>query len=349
MERSEDQGDWALFDGTLPEAGEVGLPAVMAVLSGPDASLWLGTENGIARYRARPVRGLTYETILEAYPDLCIDPVHAIRLDQRGLVWFCTGRGLFRYDGRDLWHHQDPDWKQLGRADSVYHHPTEIRPRGAWWFRRSTQEWQRFDEIDPAPLRTPEADPVTALCWTDGVMAELGVWDGSSFAAKEEVPQTDLQLRFKSAADRILPGGIPAVPRMPLKKSVWRYLQMEDLGDDFPQGPAWTTEGRFIAGPPGPDAPKVIMHKEAPGRYDIERPPPPSWYNAAVFAYEPVVRCWFSWQVEQVLTVLVRLKKRDAGDEIDPAILDRVWTGMQQVRPAGVQVRLAVEEEMVRP
>jgi hypothetical protein len=33
---------------------------------------------------------------------------------------------------------------------------------------------------------------------------------------------------------------------------------------------------------------------------------------------------------------------------MDPAVLDRVWQGIQQVRPAGVQAVLAVEEEIVR-
>ena len=33
---------------------------------------------------------------------------------------------------------------------------------------------------------------------------------------------------------------------------------------------------------------------------------------------------------------------------IDPSIVDRVWQGIQQVRPAGVRVRLAVEEDIVK-
>jgi hypothetical protein len=46
--------------------------------------------------------------------------------------------------------------------------------------------------------------------------------------------------------------------------------------------------------------------------------------------------------------VLVRLKKVAANESLDPSIIDRVWQGIQQVRPAGVRVRLAVEEEIIR-
>jgi hypothetical protein len=46
--------------------------------------------------------------------------------------------------------------------------------------------------------------------------------------------------------------------------------------------------------------------------------------------------------------VLVRLERQTPDEAVDPVVLDRVWAGMQQVRPAGVVVRLAVDEDIVR-
>jgi hypothetical protein len=46
--------------------------------------------------------------------------------------------------------------------------------------------------------------------------------------------------------------------------------------------------------------------------------------------------------------VLARLGTLSAGERLDPAILDRVWQGFEQVRPAGVLAMLAVDNEVVR-
>ena len=77
-------------------------------------------------------------------------------------------------------------------------------------------------------------------------------------------------------------------------------------------------------------------------------PPPESDFDLAVFAYNPAARVWFEWQARRPLSVLVRLKKIAPDETIDPAVVDRVWQGIQQVRPAGVSVRLAVEEDIVK-
>jgi hypothetical protein len=42
----------------------------------------------------------------------------------------------------------------------------------------------------------------------------------------------------------------------------------------------------------------------------------------------------------------VRLKKIKPDESLDPSVLDRVWQGIEQVRPAGVRVHLALEEEI---
>ena len=94
---------------------------------------------------------------------------------------------------------------------------------------------------------------------------------------------------------------------------------------------------------PPPDLPAPL-----PGRYDLPRPPPSGIFDEAVFAYEPAARVWFEWNARRPLTVAARLQRKSTGESIDPAVLDRVWQGIQQVRPAGVRAVLAVEEEIVR-
>jgi hypothetical protein len=124
-------------------------------------------------------------------------------------------------------------------------------------------------------------------------------------------------------------------------ESTWRYLSLEpETIPEFKTLPAWTVEGRLI--PPPPD-----LAAAPPGRYDQATPPPPSEYDEAVYAYNPSAKVWFEWQARRLLTVLARLKRRSADEAIDPAILERVRHGIEQVRPAGVRVLLAVEEELI--
>jgi hypothetical protein len=148
-------------------------------------------------------------------------------------------------------------------------------------------------------------------------------------------------LRCKPREDVVRDGGMPAVPRMPVGASEWRYLSLEPEGLEEPEEkPSWTIEGRLL---PPPDLPAPF-----PGRYDVPAPPPSGNFDEAVFAYEPAARVWFEWKSRRPLTVAARLQRKIVGESIDPAILDRVWQGIQQVRPAGVLAVLAVEEEIVR-
>lgn len=57
---------------------------------------------------------------------------------------------------------------------------------------------------------------------------------------------------------------------------------------------------------------------------------------------------WFSWEARRPLTTLARLHTTPDEGPIEPAVLDRVWQGIQQVRPAGARVLLAVDEQVVR-
>jgi hypothetical protein len=148
-------------------------------------------------------------------------------------------------------------------------------------------------------------------------------------------------MRYKPTEQRIVTGGIPALPRLPAGNSTWRYLSLEpaELLDRTP--PAWTIEGRLLPPPSERDAPP-------PGRYDGETPPPVSDFDAAVFAYNPAARVWFQWTERHPGTVLARLQPRSSNPSFDPIVLDRVWQGMQKVRPAAVRTVLAVEETILR-
>ncbi len=345
----EQNPDWQPFfpekqdaERNFPGAEAPFLPPVNCILCARDGSVWVGTANGIARYTALAGENLGMETVLEAFPDIAAGAVFTIREDPRGLLWFGTDRGLFRHDGRDWWQFQGVDWVQLGRADTIY--PAGIA-RGQWRFDRASSKWQRLDgswiAFNDEPHSTAEP-AVQAIAWTDGVAADLGEWDGSTFSNASPAPEGKLVVRVKPDEQTIVNGGIPALPRVPQGISTWRYLSME-AADTVSPGPHpwWSTEGRLFPPPPDLDAP-------GEGRYDITEPPPESDFDRAVFAYNPAARVWFVWEPRTALSVLVRLKKIAPDETVDPAIIDRVWQGIQQVRPAGVRVRLALEENIVK-
>ncbi len=84
---TEQTPEWRAFSATAdgtPGTGNVFLPAVLDIRRGPNASLWLATANGIARYVALEVDSGSYTTCLEAFPDLCAGPVTQMLEDARG-------------------------------------------------------------------------------------------------------------------------------------------------------------------------------------------------------------------------------------------------------------------------
>jgi hypothetical protein len=345
--------DWPSF---VPDSGvgfpteaDVFLPEVRCVHRGPDATLWFGTDRGVARYVAVGAPAGGYTTMLQAFPDLTDGPVTAMAEDPRGGVWFSTDRGLLRTDGRDWFHFESGTWVQLGRVDTTYE-AERTGDRGQWRFDRASASWQRLDErsrswaaFGNAELRTTAEPPVTAVLWTDDVVADiLKDWNGTTFSASSPVTPKDVTLRFKPTEERIVSGGLPAVPRIPPGRSVWRYLSREPKIVKVPDVlPAWTIEGRLI---PPPDDERSAP----PGWFDVTSPPPEADLDGSAFAYNPAARVSFGWEARRPLTVLARVGTRIPGESIEPALIDQVWQGIQQIRPAGVQVVLAVGEDIVR-
>jgi hypothetical protein len=65
-------------------------------------------------------------------------------------------------------------------------------------------------------------------------------------------------------------------------------------------------------------------------------------------AFPTAAKVRMEWQPTQRLSVAARLRPRGAEEAIEPAVLDRVFDGISQVRPAGVRAVLAVDETIVR-
>ncbi len=352
-EHSESAPDWRPFrpeasgdERGFPAEDDVFLPPVRAVRRGPDAALWVGTDAGIARYYARPARGLAYSTLLEAFADLAAGPVTAIEEDGRRGLWFATTQGLFRYDGRDFWQAQSGAFVRLPLGNAVAPDPEEPR---FWRFDRAGGHWQSLDPASPGALWTaftPEprgtAEPaVRALAWTAGAAADLGSFDGDAFTSDPGATPAALRMRYKPTDDRVVDGGIPAVPLLPVGDSTWRYLALESTSDAVsPRRPAWTIEGRLL---PPPDAAPPLE-----GRFGQSPAAEFSDFDDAAFAFHPAARVRFEWEARRPFTVLVRLGLLDGEGQIAPAVLDRVWQGVEQVRPAGVRALVAVEDRLVR-
>lgn len=340
--RSEQIPDWRRLESSLPSPAQVFLPPVRQIYRGADTSLWLGTDRGLARYLAHPVNGVTYETGLEAFPELTMGTVFAIQEDDRGLLWVASDRGLLRYDGKFLWQFQTTPtarWVRLGPADTLPIDPPETR--GNWRFQRSSGQWQRFDDrrsdwVAVSMASQTQTETAVHTCyWTDHVVADLGTWDGSTFTNETAIATTQLRMRYKPNEQRIIDGGIVAIPRLPAGTSTWRYLALEPESLTLPaERPLWTIEGRLIP-PPDRAAPP-------PGRHDIASPPA-SEFDAAVFAFNPAAKVWMSWTPRPACTVLVRLQPSPNNDFTEPIVLERVWQGIQQVRAAGIVTALAIE------
>jgi hypothetical protein len=323
----------------LPKEEDVFLPPVTALLRGPDQSLWIGTESGLARYRATRRRG-TYATRLEAFPELGAVPVHALALDERQRLWAATERGLLIFDGAHWFQRQGAALVRLPRRGRV-------APGQAWRFRRGPGKWQTIepgkaaDFVDdvPAPVTGDGEEPVRAMLWTDGAVARIGTLSADGFVQDEDAQLGRLRRRLKPDPTKILEGALPAMPRLVPGRQHFRYLALEEATPPRPRSfPAWTREGRLLPQPDIRAAPGEGRYLLAHALRELE----------TVFTYNPAARVTFRWRPRSALSVTVRLE-RQAPDETLPAIVyDRAFASMDLVRPAGARVRLAHGEALVK-
>jgi signal transduction histidine kinase/CheY-like chemotaxis protein/ligand-binding sensor domain-containing protein len=83
---------------------------IQEIMKGSDGTVWLGTLNGIERYR--PDGSLESIASINGQP---LGEVTAIQEDRRGNVWVASGGGLF--DGAYRW--DGDSWKHYGAADGL--------------------------------------------------------------------------------------------------------------------------------------------------------------------------------------------------------------------------------------
>ncbi len=333
----------------MPDPAQVRIPPVLAVHRTRDGTIWLGTTRGIVRYVARTTGPMAYETAVEAFPDLVPGEVFAIAEDSHGVLWILTDRGVLRFDGREFSQRRGDAWVRLGRADQL--HDDRVVPRGSWRYTRAGDQWERLDPssgpFTPYLRETPRTtdEPTSrAIAWSDDAVADLGSWDGATFSPQSDVPREEIVTRIKPDPTRIVSSRFGAIPRVPVGDATWRYLSIEP--DPPPPPPAgeratWTTEGRLQPPPQSPDA-------WAPGRFDVAAPPPPSEFDESVFAYAPCAKVWMSWSAMRSLHVLVRLERQFSEEIVGDPLLDRVWQGVNRVRPAGIRASVAVDNVIVR-
>jgi hypothetical protein len=331
--------DWLPWDpaaDALPSDESVFLPPVTALLRGPDTLLWIGTENGLAGWGARRIRN-TYATGLRAFPALGTDTVHALALDERGRIWAGTSRGLLVHDGFD--------WFEEATTISRLPHLEPEDPGSGWRFDRTGGTWQFADASGTgfaaqAPaIITAEAAPVTAIHWTDGAEARLGTLTDGAFDEDSGASPAALRLRIKPAPDRIVEGGLPAIPRLEPGESHWRYLREEEATPPSPtEFPAWTREGRLLAPPSERSASWEGRYLSQDERTALDQ----------VFAFNPAARVTFRWQPLAPFSITVRLDRPDPDETLPGTVIDRVFDATQRVRPAAAHLRLAFGETFVK-
>ncbi len=351
--------DWHSFGSGSP--AQSFLPPVNDLAVSSDAALWMATEQGLARYFCDRGDGarLAYSTQLQSFPDIVQGPVVRVEIDCAGLLWFCGEGGLFRFDGRDFLQYVEADdiWQPLGAAALVYPNDVDSEDRGRWRFNNGlgSPSWEQFDTISNAwedpelALRSSASTQVHTLLWSHTIEAHLGAWNGDDFEPDSQLPLSDFSMRVKADPTRIVNGGVVALPALQQGRSSWRYLSLETAPLHEPAvTPWWSKEGRLVPESGDEVTPYPGRFRDVPYPDPVLLPLPAGRFEDVVYAYLPAARVKFVWTEKKPFSLLVRLAKRSAQEAIHPAVLDRVWQGMQKVKPAGAQLMLAVEHEIVR-
>jgi hypothetical protein len=332
--------DWETWDSDepLPDPSEGFLPPVTALARGADGRLWIGTGAGLAQWAAR-ARRATYGTTLHAFPELATGPVHALASDRRGRLWAATARGVLVWDGLDRWQLRDTGRVRLPRAEEdplAFTHWRFARGAGVWQVHRRGGARGFVDET-PEPVTTAEP-PVRAIAFSRGARAHLGTLGPDGFAPAGGPAPGALSLRLKPAPDRIVTGGLPAIPELPPGPSHWRYLAIEEAEPPTPTAfPAWTREGRLLPPPDERTAPFA-------GRFLTAGSVVPD----QVFAFLPAAKVETLWRPRSAFSVLVRLERRAPDEVLPDLVLDRLQAALARVRPAGVRVAIAHGDVIVR-
>lgn len=329
------------------------LPPLATLAATADGSLWLGGPAGLARWHVADGEG----TRLEAFPEL-IGAVHALTVDERGLLWIGADNGLFRFDGRDLARHDfdGATWIAEGRADTAYPTDFSAEPRGHWKYDRARSRWlrwrsreRRFGDAGLAD-RLGSEPALGAVLFAPTVRAELGSWDAASqrFTSSADLAADALRLRIKPDELRIVDGVAPWLPPPSGRSDErWRYLQLTDPAPTPPAagGDWWSKEGQLFPAP--------ARRAAVPGHFRTDPvfatdPDGEGQFGHAAFSYPPSARLWALRRLPPAAGIRIRLCQPDPGAAADPALAERVWNLIERARPAGVPLQLMVEGRIVK-
>ena len=350
--------DWQVLNSDSPVVSF--LPSVNDLAVTADASLWIATEQGLARYFSYQSgeAGLAYSTQLQSFPDIIQGRISQVEIDSSGLLWFCGERGLFRFDGRDFLQYRESEdvWQSLGAAALLYPNDVDTEDRGRWRFNNGLgiPVWEQFDTASGAwvvpglGLRSLASLNVHGFYWSQGLQAQLGSWEGDVFLPSSELPSSDFNMRVKRSDTQIINGGVVALPALVKGQNTWRYLSTETLPLHDPASkPWWSKEGRLVSETGDEVTPYPGRFREASPEPKIPALPA-GRYDDVVYSYLPAAKVKFTWPEKKPFSLLVRLTKRSTDEVIHPAVLDRVWQGVEKVKPAGAHISLAVEHTIVR-
>lgn len=336
-EGTPDWRDWDPATDALPTPADVFLPAVTTLMRGTDTLLWIGTDQGLAAWGAFRIRN-TYATRLRAFPALGTGRIHALAVDARQRIWVGTDRGLWVHDGLDWFEATD----RLVRLPRL-----EAEDLGSGWrYDRNGSAWQ-FAQASGSVGFTPTAPPVItndnpdvlSIAWTDGAVAQLGTLVDGVFTVDEGAAPAGLRLRVKPTPDRIVDGGIAAIPRLEPGQGDWRYLRLEENAPPTPTSfPAWTREGRLLTPPAENTAPFEGRFLSDEEKASLDQ----------VFAFNPSATVQMRWQPRAPFSITVRLDQPDPEETLPGAVIDRVYDAVDMVRPAGARVRVALGETVLK-
>lgn len=347
---SENQPDW-IAEATPDNTMTSPLPAITSMAVSPDGSLWLGSVSGLARWHVADGR----TTRLEAFPDLVAAAVHALTVDDRGMLWIAAENGMFRFDGRDLAQHDlaTGRWISAGRADSAYPSDISSESRGQWRFDRISSRWQRWSATARRfgdanlPDRAETSESVAAVIQRPAMTAELGSWDGSAFNATATISPAELRLRIKPDDTRIVAGALPYLPAPgTTTDETWRYLQMDEAPTPPTAGrPWWSMEGQLF--PPPTRRAAVPGHHRDDSAF-LTDPQGEGQFDQSAFTYRPSAQLWVIRPLAPAVGIRIRLSAPDPDKPLEPALAGRVWNLISRARPAGVPLQLMADGSIMK-
>lgn len=99
-----------------------GLPSqlITCAVEDDDASLWLGSDKGVARIDSRVVDGFSVIQVMEKEDGLISNYVKSMLLDREGHLWMGTDKGASKYDGENFQNIRLDEDLTLGFVENIF-------------------------------------------------------------------------------------------------------------------------------------------------------------------------------------------------------------------------------------